>query len=197
MSSVQSQCRVPVKPLTAKFRYAHSRLYSSTCTTLTPRGAQTRRIWPIKPTRISSPQYKPAIPEQPASSNAALSLFPGRLLFRRRLGIARPRYFAPQIQSGKYPSHSPVCVGHTVPFLRPLHSIPNTTYLTSTRLLFQLSQLLRTQLGSLATMSTLTMPQHLGYPPLTILSNPILDGARMLADNLAHLYNRPPPTQLP
>src|SRR5262245_33016491 len=62
--SVQSQRSWPVRPLTAKFKYAHSRLYSTGWTTFTPRGAHTRRTWPISPTRISSPQAKPAGSEQ-------------------------------------------------------------------------------------------------------------------------------------
>ncbi len=43
------------------------------CTTLTPCGAHTLRTWPIKPTRISSPQCTPAASGAPAASNAALN----------------------------------------------------------------------------------------------------------------------------
>src|SRR5262245_733286 len=70
---VQSQRNWPLSPLTAKFRYAHSRLYSTGWTTFTPRGAHTRRTCPISPTRISSPQARPAGSGQPTSWSWSVS----------------------------------------------------------------------------------------------------------------------------
>ena len=67
--SVQAHIIFPLNPLTAKLRYAHSRLYSTSGTTFTPRGAHTRRRHPINPTRISSPQKSRWPSTQPRACN--------------------------------------------------------------------------------------------------------------------------------
>lgn len=73
MFSVQFQMIWPSTPLTARLRYAHSYLYSTACSTFTPHGAHTLRVWPIRPTRISSAQYTSWGPPTPARCNCSVS----------------------------------------------------------------------------------------------------------------------------
>jgi len=116
ISSVQSQRNSPVKPFTARFKYAHSCLYSIICTTLTPRGAQTRRTCPIKPTRISSPQYSPDLSTQPTSVSLALRPpFSSSLALQQRPWDSEAGALSSANLTGRTPSACPSkCSSHHV-----------------------------------------------------------------------------------
>ncbi len=73
MFAVQSQVIRPSSPFTARFRYAHAYVHSTACSLFTPRGAHTRRTWPMRPTRISSAQYTPWDPPAPTWRSCSLS----------------------------------------------------------------------------------------------------------------------------
>ena len=141
--SVQPQRTWPLTPFTTRFRYAHVRWYSSACTTLTPRGAHTRRTWPIKPTRISSPQYRPSLSVQPMAVSWALSppfskppALPQKPWDSVAEGLSSS---SPGAQTrGAYPNR---CTSRRI-VLHPLYSIPYGPYLAFLGQRFQFALLM-------------------------------------------------------
>ena len=153
MLSVHAHISLPRKPLTATCRYAHSRVYSTGCQILTPRGAHTLRTHPIKPTRISSPQ-KSCLPSgQPRACRWVVNP-----LFSRRLGRLptpgghRGGEFSFLILHGQNLAHTPVDIGDATLGLRPLYPIPDAADLAGFGPGFQLVFLRRTQAGGTAPM---------------------------------------------